>query len=149
MFDGQYLTAPELETQLSYIENWVQNQSQDGPGVGALTTAPRTDWALNRQYLKRLSPDNEKYLDIIEKSLSVCAFEDKEPQNQCEVKHIYYYYIIFEFKQSLQKLWLIFIALKHFLDILFLIIENNFQNFWSSNAWIAKGGIAKGYCQGV
>ena len=104
VFDGQYLTAPEIESQLSYIEKWVQSQDRDGPGVGALTTTPRAEWALNREYLKSLSAENAKYLDIIEKAMNVCAFDDKEPPTQREVNifivysHFIYRYLILYFK---------------------------------------------------
>ena len=53
--------------------------------MGALTATDRTKWAQNRQILKSLSPDNEKYLDIIEKALSVCALDDSEPQTLRDV----------------------------------------------------------------
>jgi carnitine O-acetyltransferase len=79
------LTAPEFESQLSYIENWCKQQPKSGPGVGALTTTDRTKWALNRKHLKSLSSRNEEILNIIENSLTVLAFDDKEPQTQIEV----------------------------------------------------------------
>ena len=101
VIDGQFLTAPEIESQLSYIENWCQSQSQNGPGVGALTTTGRTEWAHNRQYLKSLSPENEKYLEIIEKAMSVCAFEDKEPQNPREVNINFPNFSLFSFQNQI------------------------------------------------
>ncbi len=79
------MTAPEFESQLSYIENWCKQQPKSGPGVGALTTTDRTKWALNRKHLKSLSSRNEEILNAIENSLTVLAFDDKEPQTQIEV----------------------------------------------------------------
>ncbi len=84
-FGGQILNPPEVESQLSYIENWCKSRNTSGPGVGALTTTDRTKWAFNRNYLKSLSPKNEQILEIIENALMVCAFDDKEPQTLLEV----------------------------------------------------------------
>ncbi|XP_054166404.1 peroxisomal carnitine O-octanoyltransferase-like [Oppia nitens] len=79
LVNGQFLTAPEIEIQLNYIENWCQSQTQSGPGVGSLTSTDRTKWAENRKYLQQLTHENEKYLNIIEDALSVCALDDNQP----------------------------------------------------------------------
>jgi len=93
LIDGQILTVPEVESQLTYIENWCKSQTKSGPGVGALTTTERTKWALNRLHLKNLSPNNEEILNVIENALTVCAFDDKEPQTQVEVIISFFNYI--------------------------------------------------------
>lgn len=84
LIDGQLLTAPEIEAQLTYVENWCNSQPLCGSGVGALTTTNRAEWAINRKYLKSLSKENENYLEIIENSLNVCALDDKVPKTSIE-----------------------------------------------------------------
>jgi len=88
LLDGELLTAPEIEAQLSYIENWCKSQPKSGPSIGALTTTDRTKWALNRQYLKSLDPKNENILNTIENSLFVIVIDDNEPSSQEEVIYI-------------------------------------------------------------
>jgi carnitine O-acetyltransferase len=92
LFEGQSLTGPEIEAQLSYIENWCKQRTTSGSAVGALTTTDRTKWALNRQYLKSLDPKNEEFLNIIENSLMVAVLDDNEPLTQEEVIYFSFYY---------------------------------------------------------
>lgn len=84
----QILTAPEIQHQLAFIENWCQQQSSEGPAVGALTATDRTKWALNRQYLLDLSEENKKIIDTIENSLFVVTFDDNQPITQEEVSNV-------------------------------------------------------------
>ncbi|CAG2178146.1 unnamed protein product [Oppiella nova] len=83
--NDEILTAHEIEGQLKFIEDWCQQQSTAGPGVGALTTTDRTKWAQNREYLIQLSADNKTILDTIESSLLAVALDDNEPITQEEI----------------------------------------------------------------
>ena len=83
--EDQLLNPNQFCSQLQFIENWCKEQPNDGPGIGALTVNDRTTWAKNRQYLRSLSEDNAKFIDLIENSLMVVSFSDSEPVEQEEV----------------------------------------------------------------
>lgn len=82
-------TPEEIAYQLYYIEKWCRAQPVDGPGIGSLTTTDRSVWAHNREYLKRLHPDNEIGLKTIENALMCIALDDAEPLNQQEVRILF------------------------------------------------------------
>ena len=83
--DEAIMTPQELAYQLYFIEKWCQSQEHDGPGVGALTVAQRSDWSKNRIHLRNLHPNNARNLDVIENAIGVYAFEDSEPLTQTDV----------------------------------------------------------------
>lgn len=78
------MSAPEIERQLEHIEDWCSRNGQ-GPGVAALTTLERSDWAESRRQLAALSPKNVRILDRIDKALSVLVLDDSEPLSMNEI----------------------------------------------------------------
>lgn len=79
--DISILSAPIIEKQLRYIEDWCGKQQKPGPGIGVLTTCERTDWTESRENLAKICPRNEQLLDRIEKALSVLILDDNEPKD--------------------------------------------------------------------
>ncbi|WFD43869.1 carnitine O-acetyltransferase [Malassezia psittaci] len=70
---NEIVPLPELEKAMQAI---VQDGSkQPGQGVGLLTTEQRDTWALEREHLLKLSPENRATLDSIESSLLVLSLD--------------------------------------------------------------------------
>lgn len=82
--EPKLLTPPALEKQLRYIEDWAKYRPY-GPGVGALTTTDRDDWAEAYNYLSGLSDTNKQILERIEKALAVFVLDDDEPENSNQI----------------------------------------------------------------
>ncbi|KAM9308557.1 peroxisomal carnitine O-octanoyltransferase [Gastrophryne carolinensis] len=83
VLDGQILSPPEIQRQLSYILNLCQSQP-DGVGVSALTTEERTRWALSRDHLIRLDPKNLTNLERIQSGLFVVSIDEEDPHGTPE-----------------------------------------------------------------
>ncbi|XP_004602212.1 peroxisomal carnitine O-octanoyltransferase [Sorex araneus] len=77
--EGSLITSPEILRQLKYIYQKCQSEPK-GPGVPALTSEERTQWAKAREYLISLDPENLKKLEKIQSSLLVFSLEDSSPQ---------------------------------------------------------------------
>ena len=78
------LSAPQIERQLKYIENWCSGKPY-GPGVGVLTTSERSDWTEARERLATICDDNQLLLDRVDRALSVLVLDDAEPANSDEI----------------------------------------------------------------
>lgn len=77
------LTAPLIEKQLRFIEDWC-SQRPEGQGVGVLTTGERTDWTEAREKLAKVCVKNRQLLDRIDQALSILVLDDNEPANEDE-----------------------------------------------------------------
>uniref|UniRef100_A0A8C5QWS7 Peroxisomal carnitine O-octanoyltransferase n=1 Tax=Leptobrachium leishanense TaxID=445787 RepID=A0A8C5QWS7_9ANUR len=80
---GQILTPPEIQRQLSYIQNICLTEP-NGIGLGSLTTEERTRWALAREHLVSLDPKNLSNLETIQSSLFVVSLDDASPVGTAE-----------------------------------------------------------------
>ncbi|XP_063853289.1 peroxisomal carnitine O-octanoyltransferase-like isoform X3 [Scylla paramamosain] len=81
---GDPLTPPELEVQIRQV--WDSCEAMGpGAGVAALTCDKRELWAQNRDWLKSLSLENMKNLDIIESAAFVFVLDESCPSNSEEV----------------------------------------------------------------
>lgn len=89
MLGEDVLTPQEIAYQLYYIDKWCQAQDRDGPGIGALTAADRSVWAVNRTYLRDLHPDNTRNLSLIEGAIFLYVLDDSEPLTQTDVSCCY------------------------------------------------------------
>lgn len=80
---GEPLTPPELLTVLGQV--WDRSEAM-GPGAGvpALTCDKRDVWAQNREWLKSLSLQNMKNLDLIESAMFVFVLDENCPSNHQE-----------------------------------------------------------------
>ncbi|XP_062955916.1 peroxisomal carnitine O-octanoyltransferase isoform X2 [Cynocephalus volans] len=67
-----------LRKQLTYIYKKCHGEP-DGPGIAALTSEERTQWAKAREYLIGLDPENLTSLEKIQSSLLVYSIEDSSP----------------------------------------------------------------------
>ncbi|XP_008059501.1 peroxisomal carnitine O-octanoyltransferase [Carlito syrichta] len=76
--EGCLLTPPELLRQLTFICKKCGSEP-DGPGIAALTSEERTQWAKAREYLIGLDPENLTLLEKIQSSLLVYSIEDGSP----------------------------------------------------------------------
>ncbi|XP_034523172.1 peroxisomal carnitine O-octanoyltransferase isoform X1 [Ailuropoda melanoleuca] len=76
--DGCLITPPEICRQLTYIHRKCHSEP-DGPGIAALTSEERTQWAKAREYLISLDPENLTMLEKIQSSLLVYSIEDSSP----------------------------------------------------------------------
>lgn len=76
--------APQIAKQLEYIENWCKSRPL-GPGVGALTTQERSEWADARDHLRSLSAKNARICDKIESAISVLVLDDNIPTTTDEI----------------------------------------------------------------
>lgn len=85
--EAHILSAPEIEKQLKYIEDWCATR-EPGPGVGALTTNERTEWTESRRMLASLCPENQRLLDRIDRALSVLVLDDSEPKTNNDIFHL-------------------------------------------------------------
>lgn len=78
------LSAPQIEKQLKYIEEFC-GKNPLGPGVGALTTFERLEWAEARDKLSKISQNNQKILSRIDQALSVLVLDDFDPKDSDEI----------------------------------------------------------------
>lgn len=78
------LSAPQIERQLRYIEDWCQKKPL-GPGLGSLTTNERSIWKEAREELCRVCERNQQLLHRIESALSVLVLDDSEPLDTNEI----------------------------------------------------------------
>lgn len=78
------LSAPQIEKQLKYIEDWCEKRPL-GPGVGALTTAERSEWTEARDKLSKVCYKNQQILERIDQALSVLVLDDSDPSNENEI----------------------------------------------------------------
>ncbi|XP_022371123.1 peroxisomal carnitine O-octanoyltransferase [Enhydra lutris kenyoni] len=76
--EGCLITPPEIYRQLTYIHRKCHSEP-DGPGIAALTSEERTQWAKAREYLISLDPENLTMLEKIQSSLLVYSIEDSSP----------------------------------------------------------------------
>ncbi|XP_069318791.1 peroxisomal carnitine O-octanoyltransferase [Eulemur rufifrons] len=76
--EGCLMTPPELLRQLTYIHKKCHSEP-DGPGIAALTSEERTQWAKAREHLIGLDPENFISLEKIQSSLLVYSMEDSSP----------------------------------------------------------------------
>ncbi|XP_045114902.1 peroxisomal carnitine O-octanoyltransferase-like [Portunus trituberculatus] len=80
---GEPLTPPELEAQLKEV--WERcGLMGPGEGVAALTCDKREVWAENRDWLKSLSFENMKNLELIETAAFVFVVDETCPATQQE-----------------------------------------------------------------
>ncbi|XP_053119935.1 peroxisomal carnitine O-octanoyltransferase isoform X2 [Hemicordylus capensis] len=77
--DGHMLSPPEIFRQLAYIQTRCQHEPE-GPGLAALTSEERTQWAKTRDYLINLDPRNLSLLEKIQSSLFVICLDESSPQ---------------------------------------------------------------------
>ena len=78
---------PYSLTQLSEQFHAILNHpfcQRSGPGVAALTSLKRDQWAKNRQKLLKLSDRNRSNLRRIERSLQYIAFDEERPQTSSD-----------------------------------------------------------------
>ncbi|KFO74815.1 Peroxisomal carnitine O-octanoyltransferase [Cuculus canorus] len=76
--EGNMMTPPEIFRQLAYIQK-ICHSEPDGPGLAALTSSGRTEWAKLREYLIDLDPKNLALLEKIQRSLFVVCLDDASP----------------------------------------------------------------------
>uniref|UniRef100_A0A8C0J1V5 Peroxisomal carnitine O-octanoyltransferase n=1 Tax=Chelonoidis abingdonii TaxID=106734 RepID=A0A8C0J1V5_CHEAB len=81
--EGHILSPPEIFRQLAYIQKRCHNEP-DGPGLAALTSGERTQWAETREYLTNLDPKNLYLLEKIQSSLFVISLDDSSPHGTPE-----------------------------------------------------------------
>ncbi|KAK7084161.1 hypothetical protein SK128_027304 [Halocaridina rubra] len=74
------MTAPELQVQLTHIRK-VSDELGVGPCVSVLTCDRRDKWAENRDWLRSVSIDNVKTLELIESSMFAFVLDDSTPQD--------------------------------------------------------------------
>ena len=72
--DGVAHTGEEIASALRAL-----SVDEPGPGVGALTTKARADWAAGRDALAGEHPDNAAALEVIETALFCVSLEDGAP----------------------------------------------------------------------
>ncbi|XP_066484607.1 peroxisomal carnitine O-octanoyltransferase [Tiliqua scincoides] len=77
--DGHILSPPEIVRQLTYIKKRCHNEPE-GPGLAALTSEERTQWAKTRACLIDLDPRNLSLLEKIQSSLLIISLDDSSPQ---------------------------------------------------------------------
>ncbi|XP_054847192.1 peroxisomal carnitine O-octanoyltransferase [Eublepharis macularius] len=77
--DGQILSPPEIFRQLTYIQKRCSNEPK-GPGLAALTSEERTQWAQTRDYLINLNPKNLSLLEKMQTSLFTICLDEASPQ---------------------------------------------------------------------
>lgn len=82
--DAKIMPATDIEFRLKAIEDWCKHRPV-GPGIGALTSRERPDWAEARGLLLDLCPENKSILNRIDRALSVLVLDDNEPQNEAEI----------------------------------------------------------------
>ncbi|XP_007531987.1 peroxisomal carnitine O-octanoyltransferase isoform X1 [Erinaceus europaeus] len=78
LHEGSLITPPEILRQLTYIHKKCHSEP-DGPGVAALTSEERTQWAKARDHLINLDQENLTILEKIQSSLLVYSLEDGSP----------------------------------------------------------------------
>ncbi|KAM9216070.1 peroxisomal carnitine O-octanoyltransferase isoform 4-T4 [Dugong dugon] len=78
MHEGCLITPPEICRQLTYIHKRCHSEP-DGPGIAALTSEERTQWAKAREYLIGLDPQNLTMLEKIQSSILVYGMSDGSP----------------------------------------------------------------------
>lgn len=74
--DGTAHTAAELAQALRAL---TVRPFEPGPGVGALTTKARAEWAASRRALRSEHPENAAALETIETALFCVSLEDEAP----------------------------------------------------------------------
>jgi carnitine O-acetyltransferase len=74
------LTVEELQQQLERIrEDSLRPSSEKGQALAALTASDRDEWAMWKEQLIRLSPQNRDNLDAIDRSLFVLSLDEECP----------------------------------------------------------------------
>ncbi len=76
--DEKIASVTDIEQQLSWI---LENTSTDGPALGALTAMKRASWAVVRQGMVALDPENTRSLDLLDSALFVVCLDETEPVN--------------------------------------------------------------------
>ncbi|ODV90646.1 hypothetical protein CANCADRAFT_2379 [Tortispora caseinolytica NRRL Y-17796] len=82
--NGKRLTAAEFAAQCRAIR---ENTVNVGPGLGALTSMNRDDWARARSAVLQASPENAAALEAIEAASFVVCLDDVEPVTLEERAH--------------------------------------------------------------
>ena len=82
---GQLTTPPQYYSMFKQIRKICHNRKTPAPGVAALTSLQRDEWADARLHLCSLSSSNQKNIDDIESALLVFAFDDISPRNYSEL----------------------------------------------------------------
>lgn len=78
LHEGNLITPPEILRQLTHIFKKCHSEP-DGPGIAALTTEERTQWAKARDYLISLDQENLTKLEKIQSSILVYSLDDGSP----------------------------------------------------------------------
>ncbi|KAF2366651.1 Acyltransferase ChoActase/COT/CPT [Trinorchestia longiramus] len=78
------VTVAELEAQFTSIRDQSDSMGS-GPGVASLTSESRDIWAKNCEWLRALSANNAKTLELIESAMFVVVLDNAEPANMNEV----------------------------------------------------------------
>lgn len=78
------LAPPELQRQLQAIHRRCNAEAR-GPGIAALTGAPRSRWYELREQLLQKHSNHAKLLEVIQSSIAVVALEDSSPAGFCAV----------------------------------------------------------------
>ncbi|CRL04763.1 CLUMA_CG017823, isoform A [Clunio marinus] len=81
--EGRVLTPQELLYILMHVRSNIENQSESQL-LPLLTADERTSWAKNRKYLKEISKNNKRLLEIIESSLVILSFDEYEPNDDSD-----------------------------------------------------------------
>lgn len=76
---NELLDTIEIKEQLNKIKN--KAKTVNGPGIGILTSENRNTWGSYYEKLKFLSPQNEKSLELIEKSIASICLDKTMPQD--------------------------------------------------------------------
>ncbi|KAF7547181.1 hypothetical protein G7Z17_g7924 [Cylindrodendrum hubeiense] len=78
--EGRHISFAKLESTFQAILDKGQNDSW----IGILTADKRDSWAEIRQVAKSLSPENKRYIDMVEGAAFVVSLDDGEPTTPLE-----------------------------------------------------------------
>lgn len=74
----QLPTLEDIQQQLDWI---VEQRTPDAPGIGVLTTLPRTQWAVLRSYMTTFAPENAQSLEWLDQALFVVCLDETIPED--------------------------------------------------------------------
>ncbi|KAJ6637373.1 Peroxisomal carnitine O-octanoyltransferase [Pseudolycoriella hygida] len=78
--DGSIMAPAQILAILVEISDKIDASDMHVP-IPVLTCDDRSSWAINRKYLKELSPKNAESLKMIEESIMVMTFDEHHPDN--------------------------------------------------------------------
>ncbi|MCJ8279469.1 MAG: choline/carnitine O-acyltransferase [Rivularia sp. ALOHA_DT_140] len=70
-------SVAEIERQIS----WILDNTAEEPALGALTAMKRASWAVARQGMVALDPENARSFDLLDSALFIVCLDDSAPAN--------------------------------------------------------------------